>query len=94
MRLLVVLLLACAAVVITADLSQAQDDGYNLGWWSVDGGGGTSGGGAFVLSGTIGQPEAGVTLSGGVFQLTGGYWSGPQAGNTGDHSLYLPLVLR
>lgn len=30
-------------------------------------------GGAFELSGTIGQPEAGI-MSGGSFQLTGGFW--------------------
>ncbi len=39
--------------------------------WSIDGGGGTSAGGGFSLTGTIGQPDAGV-LSGGGFTLVGG----------------------
>lgn len=37
------------------------------------GGGGTSTGGAYTVSGTIGQPDAG-TMSGGNFTLVGGCW--------------------
>lgn len=48
---------------------------YNLDWFTVDGGGGTSSGGAFSISGTIGQPDAGV-LSGGGYTVEGGFWSG------------------
>lgn len=40
---------------------------------TIDGGGGSSGGGEFQVSGTVGQPDAG-TLSGGDYQLTGGFW--------------------
>ncbi len=50
-------------------------------WYTVDGGGGTSTGGQFTLSGTIGQPDAG-TMSGGSFTLLGGFWSG-SAGSSG-----------
>lgn len=39
-----------------------------------DGGGGTSTGGVFSVTGTIGQPDAG-TMSGGNFALVGGFWS-------------------
>ncbi len=51
---------------------------FDLTWFTVDGGGGTSSGGGFVLSGTIGQPDAGE-MSGGGFTLLGGFWqpSGP-----------------
>ena len=42
--------------------------------FTVDGGGGTSSGGTYSLSGTIGQPDAG-TLSGGGFTLQGGFWA-------------------
>lgn len=42
---------------------------------AVSGGGGTSAGGAFAVSGTVGQPEAG-TLSGGSFRVEGGFWPG------------------
>jgi hypothetical protein len=47
-------------------------------WYTIDGGGGTSSGGTFVLSGTIGQPDAG-TLTGGAFTLRGGFWNGVNA---------------
>ncbi len=41
---------------------------------TIDGGGVMrSSGGAFELSGTCGQPDAGV-LAGGDFKLTGGFW--------------------
>jgi len=41
---------------------------------TIDGGGAMeSAGGDFSLSGTIGQPDAGV-MAGGEFQLTGGFW--------------------
>ncbi len=45
---------------------------FDLSWYTIDGGGGTSTGDGFVLRGTIGQPDAG-TLSGGDFELRGGF---------------------
>ncbi len=51
----------------------AAGGGFDLTWYTVDGGGGTSSGGDFVLRGTIGQPDAG-DLSGGDFVLRGGFW--------------------
>ena len=47
---------------------------YSLDWWTGDGGGGTSTGDVYTVSGTIGQPDAG-TLSGGGYSLTGGFWA-------------------
>jgi len=47
--------------------------GYDLSWHTVDGGGGTSSGGTYILRGTAGQPDAG-TLSGGTYSLAGGFW--------------------
>jgi hypothetical protein len=47
---------------------------FQLSRITVDGGGVVSStGGDFELSGTVGQPDAGV-LSGGVFELYGGFW--------------------
>ena len=46
---------------------------YSIDWWTIDGGGGTSSNGQYSLSGTIGQPDAGV-MSGGGFTLVGGFW--------------------
>ena len=47
---------------------------YNIDWSTVDGGGGTSTGGVYSVSVTIGQPDAG-TMSGGNYSLAGGFWS-------------------
>ena len=46
---------------------------YSLDWSTIDGGGGTSTGGVYSVTGTIGQPDAG-TMSGGNFTLEGGFW--------------------
>ena len=54
---------------------RAADPVYKIDWYTVDGGGGTSTGGVYSLSGTIGQPDAG-TLTGGNFVLDGGFWGG------------------
>jgi hypothetical protein len=45
-------------------------------WLTVDAGGGNSRGGAYSLSGTIGQWDATSALSGGPFILQPGFWSG------------------
>ncbi len=46
---------------------------YKITWYTIDGGGGTSTGGTYVVNGTIGQPDAG-TLAGGNYTLIGGFW--------------------
>ncbi|MDB6124376.1 MAG: hypothetical protein JWQ71_3369 [Pedosphaera sp.] len=51
--------------------SQAQN--YDISWYSIDGGGGTSTGGVYSISGTIGQPDAGK-LTGGTYTIDGGFW--------------------
>ena len=48
---------------------------YTIDWYKVPGGGGTSSGGQYSLSGTIGQPDAGGEMTGGNYSLTGGFWS-------------------
>jgi len=50
--------------------------GYDLIWWTVDGGGGRVSGGGYTLQGGAGQPDAGVPLTGGGYSLTGGFWTG------------------
>ena len=45
--------------------------------YTLDSGGGASSGGAFVLAGSIGQPDAGpVAATGGSFSLIGGFHAG------------------
>jgi hypothetical protein len=41
----------------------------------MDGGGGTSTGGVYSVTGTIGQPDAGGPMTGGPYSLTGGFWA-------------------
>jgi hypothetical protein len=48
---------------------------YELTWSTIDGGGGTSRGGPYVLTGTIGQPDAGHSVAGG-YELLSGFWPG------------------
>jgi len=85
-------LLLSAGVVLAQSgegASTALVTGFDLTWWTVDGGGGTVSGGAYELSGTIGQPDAGV-LSGGGYTLAGGFWSGGPP----RHKLYLPIIMK
>jgi len=57
-----------------ASLTLASAQPFTIDWFTIDGGGGTSTNGGFYLTGTIGQPDAGV-MSGGSFTLQGGFWS-------------------
>ena len=54
----------------------AKAQTYSIDWFTIDGGGGTSTGGVYSVSGTIGQPDANATpMTGGNYSLTGGFWS-------------------
>jgi len=59
-------------VILAAAHTTASD--LSIPWWSMDGGGGTSSGGQFSLSGTAGQPDAAISTSG-SFSLTSGFWN-------------------
>ena len=48
---------------------------YEINWHTIDGGGGTSSGGQYVLTGTIGQPDEAYS-QGGRYELLGGFWPG------------------
>jgi hypothetical protein len=56
---------------LVATAASAQ---YAINWYKVAGGGGTSTGAAYSVSGTIGQHDAGGPMTGGGFSLTGGFW--------------------
>jgi hypothetical protein len=47
---------------------------YSIDWYKIAGGGGTSTGAAYQVGGTIGQHDAGETMAGGQYSLTGGFW--------------------
>ena len=48
---------------------------YTVDWYKISGGGGTSTGGTYAVSGTIGQPDASGAMTGGGYSVTGGYWA-------------------
>jgi hypothetical protein len=74
-----------------AAASAAMDGCYDLSWWSVDGGGDIfTGDGEYGLSGTMGQPDAGLGRTTGGYRLRGGLWSfGPSR-----YDVYLALGLK
>jgi hypothetical protein len=66
------LFIAATAVGVRAAGSYAID------WWTVDGGGQTSTGAGYALTGTVGQPDAQpAPATGGGYQLQGGFWHNP-----------------
>ena len=88
-RLVLVAALLTLLFVLSSALAQA-DDGYDLSWWTVDGGGQTfSSDGRYSLGGTIAQPDAGI-LEGGGYTLVGGFWGAAPV----QYLLRLPLALR
>ena len=70
--------------------STTLSTGYDLSWYTINGGGATfSTGGGYSLGGTIGQPDAG-SMSNGSYQLNGGFWGGASI----NYNIYLPLTLK
>jgi hypothetical protein len=85
-------LLVCG-LLLTTTTQTSGSKGYDLSWWTVDGGGGTlSIEGGYSLSGSIGQPDAEV-LTSNDYVLSGGFWAGRGLAG-GMQRVYLPLVLR
>ncbi len=89
-RALVLFLVIGGIFFLGWNVAMANADGYDLSWWTVDGGGGTSVGSGYTVNGTIGQPDAGI-ISGGAYTLNGGFWHIETAAS---YNLYLPVVLR
>lgn len=66
------LILSAIALLVIVHGAFAQ---YSIDWYKVSGGGGTSTGGVYSLSGTIGQHDAGGPMTGPGYSLVGGFWS-------------------
>jgi hypothetical protein len=69
-------------LMTVATSTRAQN--YDIDWFKLAGGSGTSAGGVYQVSGTLGQPDAGQ-MSGGDFSVSGGFWPGltvPSNGQT------------
>ena len=73
-RLWLIAIVGAALLVPNALLAQ----NYSINWYTIAGGGGssagTSGGAAYPITGTIGQPAT-ATMAGGSYSITGGFWS-------------------
>lgn len=63
----------CLAATLLSPAALAQP--FSVDWHTIEPGG-ASQGDAFALDCVIGQPDAGPTMSGGVFSLTGGFLTG------------------
>jgi len=61
-------------IIVLVTISMAGAD-YSISWYTIEGGGGQSSGGQYIVSGTIGQPDAGY-LGSGNYELLGGFWVG------------------
>ena len=91
--LLLLCLIITSAVIVAAN---GPTGGYVLDWWTADGGGRTSQGGTYAVSGTVGQPDAGQ-LSGGTYDLTGGFWNQAVNGISGvalANQTHLPVIVK
>ena len=66
---------AVAAVVLALTAPTIHAQSFAIDWYKISGGGGTSTGATYQVTGTIGQADAGGAMTGGTFSLTGGFWS-------------------
>jgi len=66
-------IIQCAVLSVLFSTAFAQP--YSINWYKIAGGGGTSTGATYQVTGTIGQPDTGMAMSGGNFSVTGGFWS-------------------
>ncbi len=92
----IVILFTLLTLLLVGGVALAQiGGGYDLTWWTVDGGGDAVSGGTYTLMGTAGQPEPGPVVTGGDYALFSGFWPGGGASSPplGNH-IYLPLVGR
>ena len=65
--------------ITTLFVSSLPAQTYSIDWFTIDGGGGTSTGGVYTVTGTIGQPDAGGPMTNGQYSVTGGFWALPTA---------------
>lgn len=94
MKKWVIVGLTAVVAVLLLTMHVTATSSYQIPWWSVDGGSGSSVGDRFALVGTIGQPDAGHMESD-HFALTGGFWAQPIESiptPPEGYTLYLPLV--
>ena len=69
-RLLLIFSIAFLTIFVSAGFCD-----YQIVWSTIDGGGGTSSGGQYTVTGTIAQPDAAYSANGN-YELLGGFWPG------------------
>lgn len=67
--------LVFGALLLGASGATLQAQQYTIDWYKIAGGGGTSTGTTYQVTGTIGQPDASGAMTGAAYSLTGGFWS-------------------
>ena len=84
LRLRSILIPTALGLASIPGLAQLTGGPFEIPKSTIDGGGGRSTGGSFELTGTIGQPDAGQSLTGGNFRLSGGFWPGGERATEDD----------
>lgn len=69
--------LAAAVMLCLLLVVRAHAGTNSINWSSIDGGAGSSTGGVFMVTGTVGQPDAHGFMAGGSYSVAGGYWALP-----------------
>ena len=84
-------ILVAVALLLLASVTIALEE-YQVDWWTVDGGGSArSNADGYILSGSAGQPDAGL-LTSEIYVLSGGFWDGVPA-LAREERIYLPVLL-
>jgi hypothetical protein len=92
-RIAIIFTLACIALLLVGGAVRAAIQAYDLPWYTIDGGSGTSLGGDYALSSSIGQPAAGA-MSGGIYTLEGGFMPAVPDPSARQQNMYLPMIVR
>ena len=75
-KIIITTLSILAILVSFLALAQSSGGDFEITKSAIDNGGGTSSGGEFSITGTIGQPDANNRIStGGGFAVSGGFWA-------------------
>lgn len=80
------------SIFLLITISAIAQTGYEIDWYSSDGGGTVSNGGEYSISGIAGQPDAGYVESGN-YSIAGGFFSGSALTST-EIFIFLPLLTR
>ncbi len=76
MNIRIMLWVLTLSILVMGTTTLGQTGGqYDLSRSTIDGGGGTSSSGQYLISGTIGQYDAAYS-AGGDYELLGGFWPG------------------